>query len=266
MANLPDVITRKVVARRKDGLVFPEMYGAVYIQGPKGEEYDFAEMFARCRLTLTRQIDLADIVVFTGGADVDPQLYGETQHASTYCIPARDTDDMKTYQYCLEKGIPMFGVCRGAQFLAVMNGHKLFQDIEGHNREHGIFDTVNKKVVAPVSSVHHQAVIPGKGMEVLAETTVHGDKWINAETKIISPEVIAEAFWIRDTACLGVQGHPEYPGYNYYTLWCCKLIEEYIAYNPDITSINNVWRMKPDLIAQRAQKNVVIIETEVEVN
>lgn len=70
-----------------------------------------------------------DLVCFTGGADVSPSLYGE-ENTGSYCDPARDIYEQDIYETYLKADIPMVGICRGGQFLNVMNGGKMIQDLK----------------------------------------------------------------------------------------------------------------------------------------
>ena len=71
--------------------------------------------------------DDVELVVFTGGADVDPSLYRETMEVRTHSDLARDLFEKMFYKACRTYVVPMVGICRGAQFLTVMNGGKLKQ-------------------------------------------------------------------------------------------------------------------------------------------
>jgi gamma-glutamyl-gamma-aminobutyrate hydrolase PuuD len=215
-------------------LVYPTLGMNVFI--PEGTEHQsFAEMFARSGCRRVDDIGLADLLVFTGGADVDPQLYGEKKHKSTKIDSARDKRDMEVYAYGLEHNIPMFGVCRGAQFLHVMNGGKLYQDVDNHVGKHPMRDVITHETIGVVSSTHHQMCI-----EQVGKQTVLGVAW---ETKIryrnskdVETNRIAEveAFFYEQTCCLGVQGHPEYAGYPKFTTWTLGLINQYICHNPKV--------------------------------
>ena len=63
----------------------------------------------------------ADLVLFAGGEDVDPSLYNEKPHTTTYSNINRDISEKKIYQKAKYLGIPCIGICRGNQFLCVMN-------------------------------------------------------------------------------------------------------------------------------------------------
>ena len=137
--------------------------------------------------------DEADTIVFTGGADVSPCLYGEEAHPKTYSIYERDMQEMSLYHRYRNKKM-FVGICRGGQFLNVMNSGKLVQHIEGHGRSHNVLDWEGR--VHHVTSTHHQAIVPNAMGRVLAAA---GDG-------------IVEAVWYDRTKCLCFQPHPEYDG------------------------------------------------------
>ncbi len=235
-------------------LEFPELYAGVYVSGPTFDQRGFPELLMRAKCYKADTPQEADFVIFTGGADVDPLLYGcRNPHSSVHCVKSRDDDDMQLYLQCLDEGVPMLGVCRGAQFLHVMNGGKLFNDVDGHNGDHHMWDRDEKILIDRVSSVHHQMVIsnPLHGMHVIATSGGSSERWLNAEDKEVGIGVDIEAFFYRDTACLGIQGHPEYAGYNYFAYWTMNKINNFFFQSPDTTFINGKLRMKPELLAQR---------------
>ena len=160
---------------------------------------------------------------------------------------------MELYKYCYDNGVPMFGVCRGAQFLHVMNGGKLWQDIDNHVGDHAIYDVKAKRTLQTVSSVHHQACISNKanGMEVIAVSHIARNRWQNERIKVPGQMEDIEAFWYPDTVCFGVQGHPEYRGYYQYLQWTLEKLKELMVENPYLTLQGRCRRLRPDLIAER---------------
>jgi len=165
------------------------------------------------------------------------------------------------FNIAVEYGIPMFGVCRGAQLGWVMNGGKLFQDIDNHNGEdHSIWDLTGKtnKFIRPVSSVHHQLVrrdtIPAEDFLAIAEVAKSQNRWMDGSNRQVGLHQDLEVFFLYDTCFLGVQGHPEYPGYNYFTWWCLSLIEEYIV-KSEATEYNDIGqlRLTPEFMEAREE-------------
>lgn len=244
---------------KSDMLTYPDIWSEVYVQCDPGEEKQFAEMFIKSHCYRAKSPESADIVVFGGGVDVNPILYNENRHPYTSTHSRRDEEDIKLYELCLSEGIPMLGICRGAQFLHVMNGGKLYQDIDGHQGPHAMWDVINRAPIGRVSSVHHQSVrkVAGDGMEVLADTRISKTRWLNDKDKEEGTGFDIEAFFYPDTCCLGFQGHPEYRGYSAYTLWCLKRIEEYLVSNPDLELSRNGGRnraLSPAHLALREER------------
>ena len=237
----------------KSSLVkYPELYMNVFISEPEIYEAQMGAMFGRARCYRADSVDQADLVVFCGGADVDPAIYHEPQHPQTSVDPARDKRDMELYVECLKKRVPMVGICRGAQFLAAMNGFKLIQHLDNHNGEHPmvISQTVGGGYLDKISSTHHQAVVPGPGMDVLGYIFGSDERWYGPDEKQKQTGRTrdVEAFFIPETCCLGFQGHPEYAGYIRYTVWCLEMIERFILNNKDVYLEEQRYRHKRSVI------------------
>ncbi len=71
-----------------------------------------------------------DGLVLSGGADIDPALYGEERHAQTTVVRHdRDAWERALLDAADAAGIPVLGVCRGIQVLAVHAGGTLDQHV-----------------------------------------------------------------------------------------------------------------------------------------
>lgn len=249
---------RKVTIVETEYNPLTELWAEVFIVGD--EPHQFPALLARARCQKAESLEKADIVLFTGGwADVSPELYGERdKHERTFSDPEADVRDIQVFQEAVYLGIPMVGVCRGAQFLHVMNGGKLYQHVDYHNgKPHDIYLLRSEEYLGPVSSVHHQMCRPNEagGMEVLAVTYESEQKWLNSTmsynglSKVGDEDI--EAFWYPETACFGVQGHPEYSGFEDYTLWFTDMIDQLIIENPDIVLTNGKRRLKGKAMEKR---------------
>jgi gamma-glutamyl-gamma-aminobutyrate hydrolase PuuD len=147
----------------------------------------------------------ADLICFTGGADVSPELYGEKKHPTTNSDINRDNREKIIFHDFV--ATPKVGICRGGQFLNVMSGGRMWQDVDNHCRSHEmrICDT-NERVM--VTSTHHQMIRPTKEAEILAvayestrkETAIHVSK--------VGHDI--EVVYYDDTLSLCFQPHPEY--------------------------------------------------------
>lgn len=83
-----------------------------------------------------------DAVVFLGGGDISPTLFAQPQlwhgiEEDNNCNAERDVSEYLTMAYCLDHDIPVLGLCRGMQMLAVVSGAKFIQDIPIYYSEHG---------------------------------------------------------------------------------------------------------------------------------
>lgn len=71
-----------------------------------------------------------DGLVMTGGEDIDPSYYHEEPDANLETVnPARDKSDYILLSTALEKDMPVLAICRGCQYLNVICGGTLYQDI-----------------------------------------------------------------------------------------------------------------------------------------
>lgn len=81
-------------------------------------------------------LERIDGIVFAGGSDVDPGLYGERPHPTVNVKPERDAAELLMMRAAIAAGLPLFGICRGMQLLAVAYGGRLHQhlpDVLGHH-------------------------------------------------------------------------------------------------------------------------------------
>lgn len=167
--------------------------------------------------SLVDRVKDADVVLFTGGEDVDPSLYGCEKERYTYSNKSRDLAEkaifemVKPNQLCL-------GICRGSQFLCVMNGGILVQHCWDHaiGHTHGITDGDK---LYQITSTHHQMQYPYNLDEadydvLFVASPSRSDDYIgeNVKSRTIveegEPEIVLyhkEGF----PKCLAVQGHPE---------------------------------------------------------
>lgn len=181
-----------------------------------GGERAYVNMYKLRGYTIVDQIGDADLVQFTGGEDVSPNLYGETKHPTTHCSKVRDDYEKQVFDFCVENGIGMAGICRGAQFLNVMNGGKMLQDVDGHALYEGhlAVDLIKGDVVH-VTSTHHQMMRAGvNGVVVMACPTLcefkeHMDSSGFIEDVCESERIDTEAVWYGGNKCLCFQPHPE---------------------------------------------------------
>ena len=160
---------------------------------------------------LDDKLQPVDLLVFTGGADVSPGLYGHPEHATTYNDVYRDQREAQIFENALLHNIPMVGICRGGQFLNVMSGGEMYQDVGGHGMPHEITDLVTGETVY-VSSTHHQMMKPSpKGLLVASSHLGESREWWDGQ--IFAREKSEQDFEVvfyPHTKALCFQPHPEF--------------------------------------------------------
>ena len=167
---------------------------------------EYETMYLERGFKIVDKLELADLVQFTGGSDVTPALYGEEAHLHTHSNKARDDCEMLLYAAALRMEKPMVGICRGGQFLNVMNGGKMNQHINGHCNSHDITyeDIQGGMQFVHVSSTHHQHMLHNKELGQVIAYSAGTD----------APENIEEVVYYDYTNCLCFQPHPEMRGFG----------------------------------------------------
>src|SRR5690606_12977256 len=71
-----------------------------------------------------------DGLLFTGGHDISPSLYGQAPSAKCgTVIVERDEMEKLLFQLALQRDLPMLGICRGIQLFNALLGGTLYQDL-----------------------------------------------------------------------------------------------------------------------------------------
>lgn len=244
---------RSVTVAKGSHLRMPDLWLDVYIEGNEFEQKMFAPLFASAYCSKASSPSEADLVVFTGGADINPSIYGQEKHPDVTFNRDRDERDTALFQQCYEEGIPMLGVCRGAQLGHALLGYPLYQDVDGHEwGDHGMYDPVNKRYLKNISSSHHQMVVENDRMEVYGYSSGTSKKrYVSHDTFEEGSHKDVEAFFYRDVCFFGVQGHPEYTGFDEFAHWTLMRIEDFVNHNPDVVLTGKYRRLKPEIIAKR---------------
>lgn len=153
-------------------------------------------------------------VVITGGHDVDPVLYAQESEVLPHYDPDRDAFESAIIDDALARGLPLLGICRGAQLLNVRLGGDLHQDLRGQRRrtsnrrtifpmktllverDTGLFDLLGGGERAKINSLHNQSIDRlGEGLRVSGR---------DLDGIVQAVEDPARRF------LLGVQWHPEF--------------------------------------------------------
>jgi gamma-glutamyl-gamma-aminobutyrate hydrolase PuuD len=75
-------------------------------------------------------LDVVDGLIFSGGSDLDPELYGADAHSETVgVVRERDDFELALMQAALARDLPVLAICRGSQVLNVALGGELEQHV-----------------------------------------------------------------------------------------------------------------------------------------
>jgi len=115
---------------------------------------------------LDHVIDTCAVLALPGGADVDPERYGERPHPRTGRADSQlEWLDEHLLKPWLLTGKPVIGICRGLQTLNVACGGTLWQDLTNHvggedrtELGHKLYTTVKGWEIIDVNSYHHQGI------------------------------------------------------------------------------------------------------------
>jgi putative glutamine amidotransferase len=164
-----------------------------------------------------RVLDGLDGLIITGGRDIDPASYGQHRHPATDEAVGdtrmRDAFEFELVRGAMRRGMPVLGICRGAQVINVALGGTLHQhlpDLIGHTHHqqgNAVFATSAVRTVpgtrlasligesSDAQCYHHQAIDKlGDGLIVSAQ---------DADGVVEAVEIPGDNF------VLAVQWHPE---------------------------------------------------------
>jgi putative glutamine amidotransferase len=161
-------------------------------------------------------LDHVEAVIIGGGDDIAPTLYGGSLSVEVRLDSARDALEKAILCRAFARGMPVLGICRGAQMLNIVLGGTLHQNAFEHYRAQKRYtilprrkiDVVKDSRLADISgrgpmrvnSLHSQSVDRlGKGLRVAAVDR-HG--------------MVQAVERVRDPFALGVQWHPEHLFYR----------------------------------------------------
>lgn len=164
---------------------------------------------------LINMLEEIDGLVLTGGADYNPLWYGEQPEKELHTINStRDLPELLLTRLAFNRQIPILGICRGVQTMAIALGGNLVQDLKTtlkHSQDaprseatHSVTITEGSTLYGLygqetfVNSFHHQAVKDcGSHLHVVAT----------------APDGVIEAVESTEQkALMGVQWHPEWMG------------------------------------------------------
>lgn len=173
--------------------------------------------------SLRRIVRGLDLVLMTGGADVDPARYGEANNGS-WPDPRRDAFDFALLSACVAEKKPVLGICRGCQLVNAFFGGTLVQDIPSQWRppagsavvNHGRYPWTGAATNPPSHTVTFAAdsrLAKVWGSKPVGVTSHHHQavKAVAPGFRIVAtaPDGVAEAIEHESLPVFGVQFHPE---------------------------------------------------------
>ena len=170
--------------------------------------------------------------VFTGGSDVDPSLYGHSKYLGTFSDLRRDLQEQTICKRLIRLGVPLFGICRGSQFLCVMAGGTLVQHLNHHGGVLHDMLILGEDRTVEVNSTHHQMQVPPSDAVVIGVAEPRLSKQYIYDGRVgFNPDYEYEVVCYPSINALGAQYHPEVmsnksDGWNYYRELIKKHLEE----------------------------------------
>ena len=172
----------------------------------------------RSDLSLIPQIvDTIDGMLFSGGNDLDPALYGETYHSKAQPIdPARQKFELALLAEVERRRVPTLGICLGCQLLNVYRGGSLHQFLPDIPRpsdiEHRKLDDEPPRHEVTVAGDSLIAAAVGKQQVIANSSHKQSVRSVGKGLRVVAkaPDGVVEA--IEDPTLplfLGVQWHPE---------------------------------------------------------
>ena len=152
-----------------------------------------------------------DVLVVWGGADISPSLYNKEKSKHTWADDRpshRDAVEWAMMQRAKKLGIPIIGICRGAQMLCALAGGYLIQHVNNHGGSHPVVTIDGEEIIT--NSIHHQMMYPwGVKHTMLASikkprSTIH----LDVNTDVPVPEE-PEFVYFPEVKGFAIQWHPE---------------------------------------------------------
>jgi putative glutamine amidotransferase len=170
----------------------------------------------------TDVLESLDGILFSGGGDVDPAYWGAEPHPETDIDPARDSSELMLMKAALELDLPILGICRGMQVMAVAAGGTLHQhlpDVIGHEGHRAAPGTDPLAADASAYGRHDVVVKPGSQAYALFGPRLTVNSFHHQA--VDDPGTFTPVGWCPDdrvieiiedpalTFAIGVQWHPE---------------------------------------------------------
>ena len=197
-------------------------------------DYPFKDTFREVTTVMepTQIEDTNSVLIIWGGGDISPTIYNHPVLKCTGAreeLSSRDKYELALAKRAIELGIPVIGVCRGAQMMCALAGGFLIQDVSGHTSGHDMKIVASNSLVR-TSSLHHQMMYPfDVEHELLAVASPTLSKKYVAAIEVLMPSE-PEVVWFPQVKALCIQGHPEFERDDSPLVQYCKeLINAYCS-------------------------------------
>jgi putative glutamine amidotransferase len=158
----------------------------------------------------TDVIESLDGIVFAGGGDIDPAYWGAERHPETDVDPARDDAELMLMRAAFDADLPVLGVCRGMQVMAVVGGGTLHQhlpDIIGNERHRAASGT--DPLAADASAYGRHDVVVQAGSRAHALLGSHLTVNSFHHQAVDKPGSFDAVGWCPDDRVIEIIEHPE---------------------------------------------------------
>lgn len=195
-----------------------------YMPQGTGTAFPFDAIFDTSVNALEHGVKGCDALVVWGGEDISASYYDHVTHPFTQNKGGpsrRDINEFAAMKAAKELGIPIIGVCRGAQALCVFSGGSLVQHTTGHHSTHSV--ATSDGDVMLTSSCHHQMMYPYNVDHVMLATSTEGRSttYEGGNRQQIEMPNEPEVVYFPQTNGLAIQGHPEWMDENSEFVWYC---------------------------------------------
>lgn len=192
---------------REDYVKSVEQAGGMAVLLPPGAPADAGPLLGRL-----------DGILLSGGADVDPALYGQAPHPRLgRVVRERDDFELALCREALRRDLPILAICRGQQVLNVATGGTLIQDIP--SVVEGAVD--HDPPVERWDAVHDVGLLQGSRLRaILGRDSLAVNSFHHQAVDALGAGLVASAHSVADRVvegvedpgrrfALGVQWHPE---------------------------------------------------------
>lgn len=219
----PDLFPKPLVVGIADNCRRPEGSRTVYIDAIVHAGH-IPMLIGRCQdgERMAEALRRIDVLLFSGGEDVNTWRYGEAMAGSKAPNIERDDFEALLFEEAVKQRKPMFGICRGVQIMNVLFGGSLYQDIPTtYTSPDGTpLCNHNPKTDAYMGAPAHDIVIEkdSRLFAVTGSERLAVNSWHHQGVKKLAPgfrvsaratDGFVEAIESDEYPAAGVQFHPE---------------------------------------------------------